>query len=121
MILVDAKVPQLRVFGGGRQSGHGQLDVNHRARYVIVVIMPRESAELIPVEARQRGDIGLVADAALQDSIQRHGTVTVHRQPLAGHLREHPEHVEHRLVDAIARQRAEAGEVGLVLELEGPG
>ena len=41
--------------------------------------------------------------------------------PVAGHHAEHAEHIQHGLVDAVAGQRAEPGEEGLVFELEGPG
>ena len=64
---------------------------------------------------------GLRADAAFDHGFERDRAVTGHGQPPAVHLTEHAEDIEHRLVDAVARERAEAGEVRLIFKLEGPG
>src|SRR5213082_4080031 len=64
---------------------------------------------------------GFGANAAAQNFLERHGAVAFHRQPPAVHLAEHAEDVEHRLVDAVAGERAEPGEVRMVLKLECPG
>ena len=120
--LVDPVVRQARLAGGERQPAqrqrHGRVGPGH----VVVVIVPDHDAELLALEAGQRRDVGRAAHAVLQDRVERRRrrrSATAHA--LAAHLAEHAEDVEHRQVDAVGRQRAEAGEVRLVLELEGPG
>ena len=44
----------------------------------------------------------------------------LHGDALPGQLRHHAEDVQHRQVDSVRRQRSEAGEVRLILELERP-
>ena len=61
------------------------------------------------------------ADLGLDDADIALGVRSAEADLDAAQLRQQPEDVEHRLVDAVGRQRAEAGEVRLVLELEGPG
>src|SRR6185295_6505051 len=52
--------------------------------------------------------------------VERDGRVAFHREALAAHFGKKAEDVEHRLIDAIARERTEAGEVRLVLKFERP-
>ena len=54
------------------------------------------------------------------DVVERDGAGALGRDPARAHHPEHPEDVQHRLVDAVRREVAEPGEVGLILELERP-
>src|SRR5439155_10617493 len=67
------------------------------------------------------GYVGLCADAPPDNVLQRRAAVAGHRKPPAAHFGEHAENVEHGLVDAVARQRTEPGEVRLVLKFKRPG
>ena len=103
------------------KPGDFQEDCGVGAGQVVVMIVPDEHAEFVAGEAGEGGDVGFVADAAAEDFRQGNGRVAGHREAVAIHFRKHPEDVHDRLVDSVSRERAEAGEIRLVLELEGPG
>ena len=72
--------------------------------------------------ARERGDVRRVARRPCRGPHRAAAAPllsTATRSP--PHPSEHAEDVQHRLVDAVRGEIAEAGEVGLVLELERPG
>src|SRR5437899_10439815 len=83
--------------------------------------MPDYHAEFVLVATGKRGDVGLGADAGFEDRLQRYSVGAVNGDSLTGHLAEHPEDVEHVLVQAVAGKGAQPGEIGLVFKLEGAG
>src|SRR5213078_973294 len=82
--------------------------------------MPCQDAQLVLVEAGQRGNVRFITDPDLEHRAERHAVVAFYRKPLSGHFAEHPKDIEHGLVDAIARERPKSCEIRLVLELERP-
>ena len=85
------------------------------------MIMPRHHPNFFSVKARQRANVRLPARAVAHDFVQGKRAAAVDRETLAAHLCKHAEDIEHWLVNAIARERTEAGEIRLIFELEGPG
>src|SRR5262249_32754721 len=114
VIFINSELFELGLPSGRRQADPGQLHRRIRPSPVVVMIMPDENAELVLVEAGERGHIGPVSHATPHDFIERDRAVALHLEALAGHFAEHAEDVEHGLVDAVAGQGAEAGEVRLV-------
>ena len=82
--------------------------------------MPHEDEQLVPVKARERGNIGVCSDAVLEYDSERHGPVTFHCEALAVHPGEHAKDVQHRQIKAIARERAKACKEGLVFKFKSP-
>ncbi len=104
-----------------REPGHLQRDFGVGAGHVVVVVVPHHDGHAAFPAAGERADVGRSAHSRLGDLIQgdRAGAHGLH--PLPAHQPEHAEHVQHRLLDAVGGQRAEAVEPRLVFELEGPG
>ena len=109
------------LFRRRRQSGNLQRHRGVGTGHIVIVIMPNHDAQFVLVEARHRRDIRFTSNTASEHGFERHGMIALDRDSLASHLAEHAEHIEHRLVQAVAGQRAEAGEIGLPLEFERPG
>ena len=102
-------------------AGNCQNDVGGAPLDIVVMIVPNEHAEASLVARRDDVYVGLVANATLQDRLDRQGMVAVRLDPIAAKLTQHAESIQHCLVDPIGRKVAEAVEPGLILEQERPG
>ena len=84
------------------------------------MIIPDEHFHRAIGSRRKSVDIGLSADARIADRLNVGGARARDGHPVAVHLPEHAEHVQHGFVDAVRRQIAEPREGRLSFELEGP-
>ena len=84
------------------------------------MIIPQQHGDLPLGTNRERIHIGFAADTLGEDLVERRAAAAFGFHPIALHQGGHAEHVQHRFVDAVGRQRAEAVEVRLILELESP-
>src|SRR3954467_2993314 len=89
--------------------------------HIIIMVMPDEDAQAVLIEAGQRGDIRLVADAVGNDLLDGQAVVALYTESPAAHFAEHAENIQHGFFDAVAGQRSESGEVWLIFEFKSPG
>ena len=87
---------------------------------VDIVVVPHQHRSFALCLGGERVDIGRLAHARGDHVVQRNLSRAGRADSVAGHQREHAEDVQHRLVDAVRCQRAEAFKGVLILKLERP-
>ena len=85
------------------------------------MIVPRHDRDIPIGFHRKRTYIRLLPHAYADDLFHSECVAAFDGYAIAMHQRRHAEDVQHRLVDAIGRQRPETVEVRLVLEFKRPG
>src|SRR5262249_46069560 len=120
VVFIDAEMGEVTLTRGRRETDELESDIGGRPGDVVVVVVPEENADLSSIKGGQGSDIGIAAHAVLEHGIYRDGMVADRVEPPAGHFAEHTQDVHDGQVDAVSGKTAEAGEIGLIFEFEGP-
>jgi len=120
VIAVDTVVSHQHPSAGAGQPRNGQLHIRRRSSHVIVVIVPHQDRQMPFRSRRQRIHIRLTPHSGLQNIVDVPRSLTLHANAVAFQQPRHAKQVEHRLIDSIRRQRAEAIEIRLPFEFERP-
>src|ERR1017187_7963675 len=133
--IVDAEVLEQDLAYAGGDAGDFDGDLGGGDGEIFVVVVPEHDRGFVGglggegvyiksgagVSLHAAGAVGLVADAGFGDVVGRDGGGAGGGDAITGEEAGHAEDVEDGLVDAVGGEGAEAFEVLLAFELEGPG
>src|SRR5947207_9836989 len=94
-----------------RQVRYIDLNLSWITGDVVVVIVPDKDRNLVLAASGDGVHVGRAHDSFVQDTIQRSRSGTFDLRPVAAQHAQHPENIQHRLIDAIRSQFAKSSKV----------
>ena len=119
--VVYAEVLEMDAVEIGGQAVDVEGDGNGGGGDVVVLVVPEEDGGGVVVDGSEGVDVWGLADAGDEEGVERDLRGAGGGYALAAHLAGHTEDVENGFIDAVGGEGAEALEVVLAFELEGPG
>ena len=120
MSAVYAEMLQQDAMQVRRKAGNRDCCGSRCSRFVHVMVVPDHHSSFAVRPGRKSVDICSGPNAGSKQGIERYLTGALRGYPLTRHQCKHAEYVEHRFVDSVGCQGAEAFKIVFVLELEGP-